>query len=149
MNKKITLIVLGVGGILTSFVIGFYTIRQTAFNKQLQAEPEVLSTEEERDVYLNLDYGGGKVEPYSFEFRDGMTAFSILKDYVTEKGYNFSTQQYDFGVFVKDINNYESDNQKAWIYSVNGEAGNVAADKYELKDGDIVEWKYSDIDNSL
>ena len=30
----------------------------------------------------------------------------------------------------------------AWIYFVNGQSGSVASDQYQLKEGDLVEWKY-------
>jgi hypothetical protein len=30
----------------------------------------------------------------------------------------------------------------AWIYFVNDESGQIAADQYQLAPGDIVEWKY-------
>ena len=36
----------------------------------------------------------------------------------------------------------ENTKDLSWIYFVNGKSGEVAADKYELKNGDKVEWKY-------
>ena len=54
----------------------------------------------------------------------------------------FDVTEYDFGIFVNSINDLESSNEKAWIYFVNGESAQVAADQYQLESGDIVEWKY-------
>ncbi|MFZ2025483.1 MAG: DUF4430 domain-containing protein [Microgenomates group bacterium] len=52
------------------------------------------------------------------------------------------TKQYDFGKFVTGINDVISNAEYGWIYYVNTVSGNVAADVYELKTGDQVEWKF-------
>ena len=59
-----------------------------------------------------------------------------------EKGITLEIQQYDFGVFVKTIAGYPSTANKAWIYFINGNSGTVAADKQEIKAGDLIEWRY-------
>ncbi len=56
------------------------------------------------------------------------------------------TKQYDFGTLVESIAGLESSSSKAWIYFINGESASVGADQYILKDKDIVEWKYIDLD---
>lgn len=53
-----------------------------------------------------------------------------------------ATKQYDFGKFVTGIGDVVSTTEYGWIYYVNAVSGNVAADKYELKPGDQVEWKF-------
>ncbi len=68
--------------------------------------------------------------------------FSILKEALEQNNIPLEIKNYDFGVFVKSINALESSNEKAWIYFVNGESGQVAADKMDLKEGDLVEWRY-------
>jgi hypothetical protein len=59
-----------------------------------------------------------------------------------ENAIELQTKHYDFGVFVEGIGEQKNTTEKAWIYYVNGASGEVAADKYELKQGDLVEWKY-------
>jgi hypothetical protein len=54
-----------------------------------------------------------------------------------------TTKQYDFGVFVEGVGDQQMTKDKVWIYYVNGKSGEVASDKYELKLGDTVEWKYT------
>jgi len=74
--------------------------------------------------------------------KQGETAFSILKDYLDQKVIPYNTKAYDFGIFVENINGQVSGADMAWIYFVNGQSGSIAADKYVLKAGDKVEWKY-------
>lgn len=68
--------------------------------------------------------------------------FSILEEALDQNNIPLEIETYDFGVFVKSINKLESTGKKAWIYFVNGESGQVAADKMNLEKGDLVEWKY-------
>lgn len=95
---------------------------------------------------LTVDFGEGKelIESgwINRDSSETFTAYDILKYTANEKSLALEVENYDFGVFVKSINDLESTSEKAWIYFVNGESGQIAADKYELKSGDLVEWKY-------
>ncbi len=53
-----------------------------------------------------------------------------------------STKQYDFGIFVTGVGDVMTTAEYGWIYYVNTVSGNVAADSYELKSGDQIEWKF-------
>jgi hypothetical protein len=77
-----------------------------------------------------------------YEFETGKTAFDLLTETASENDIQIETQKYDFGIFIKSIEGFENTKDNAWIYYVNGKAGDVAADKYILKNGDVVEWRY-------
>ncbi len=70
------------------------------------------------------------------------TPFEALSFLAKKNNIPVVTKSYDFGIFVQSIGDKESGSEMAWIYYVNGAAGNVASDKYELKENDSVEWKY-------
>ncbi|MCL4382460.1 MAG: DUF4430 domain-containing protein [Patescibacteria group bacterium] len=70
------------------------------------------------------------------------TALEALQNLAKQENLDLKTKQYDFGVFVEGIGGVENTKEKAWIYFINGKSAEVAADKYELKNGDIIEWKY-------
>jgi len=70
------------------------------------------------------------------------TAFSILKADLDVKNILYTTKTYDFGIFVESIDGKISGTDMAWIYYVNDKSGDIASDKYTLKAGDVVEWKY-------
>jgi hypothetical protein len=70
-------------------------------------------------------------------------AFQALSEAAKKQHLELKTKQYDFGVFVEQIGVVANTKEKAWIYFVNGKAGEVASDKYQLKQNDTVEWKYT------
>lgn len=91
---------------------------------------------------LSIDFGEDTLKTFDLSIADSDTAFSVLKDTLEKENINLEIQQYDFGVFVKKIGEFESSAKKSWIYYVNGESGQVAADQNFIKNGDKVEWKY-------
>ena len=93
-------------------------------------------------VSLEIDFGDGKVATYSGLPATGETAYEILSEVAKKEGMTIDAKQYDFGIFIQGIGGKENTNDKSWIYFVNGEAGNVAADQRILEAGDRVEWKY-------
>lgn len=70
------------------------------------------------------------------------TAFEALEIITSQQHLTPKVKQYDFGVFVEGIGGVDNTKDKAWIYFVNGKSPEMAADKYLLKPGDVVEWKY-------
>jgi hypothetical protein len=94
------------------------------------------------ETKLTIDFGNGKTSEFNFPFIENSSAFSVLKDSLDVQGLSLETEVYDFGVFVKSIDGYASSAEKAWIYYVNGESGQIAADKHFLNPGDNVAWKF-------
>jgi hypothetical protein len=77
---------------------------------------------------------------------DGIIASSVfdaLAKVSENKKIQLKTKHYDFGVFVEKIGDLVNTKDKAWIYSVNGKSGDVAADKKMVKTGDSIEWLYT------
>jgi len=70
-------------------------------------------------------------------------AFVALQSIAKQKNLELKTKQYDFGVFVEAVGALSNTKEKSWIYFINGKSGSVASDKYEVKQNDIVEWKYT------
>jgi hypothetical protein len=100
------------------------------------------TTNQSGNTQIVLDFGNGEALSRSQAFQRGETAYSILASLTDENDIPMNVQQYDFGVFVSSIGGFESGSNKAWIYFVNGTSGNVAADKYFLEPGDLIEWRY-------
>lgn len=89
-----------------------------------------------------VNAGEGIISSYMFYVDENTSAYSLLEKAQEMGEVEIVSEQYDFGVFVKSINGFESSNNKAWIYFVNGESGQVAADQQLVNPGDTVEWKY-------
>jgi hypothetical protein len=128
--------------ILFVVVLGFFLLKNNQFG-QKQNPPSQTSqqtTKTESIGTLVLD-DGDKVSTYSGI--SAQNAFEILTAVMEKEKIPLVTKQYAFGIFVQKIGNKESGSAMAWIYSINGKSGEVAADKAEIKFGDTVEWKYT------
>jgi len=96
------------------------------------------------EMIRKLEAVNSQAEPESVTVTvdDATTAYEALEKLAVEKNWQLVTKDYDFGKLVESVNGYKNDNKKAWIYYVNGAAADKAADKFELRSGDKVEWKY-------
>ena len=79
------------------------------------------------------------------------TAYGILLGAQAEGSYSVTaTTHYEFGLFVESIAGWgtcgdcQNEDGFYWLYSVNDDNGEVAANRKVINDGDVVEWKYTD-----
>jgi hypothetical protein len=78
---------------------------------------------------------------FEFDYERGITAFDLLE----RSGLELETKQYDIGALVESIDSVENgQDNKYWIYYVNGESPILSADKMELRAGDKVEFKFEE-----
>lgn len=82
------------------------------------------------------------VQAVTYDGQDGQNALDLLKQIATVQ-----TQDSSMGVFVTSINGIENTNTQYWMFYVNGELASVAADQYQTKSSDKIEWRYQDIGN--
>ncbi len=142
MKKKL-LVVIPIVGLLAVGISYFVFVNKQADETIKESfSQEVVEEKKEETVSLTLDFGDEDTTSYTIPFTQNSTAFGVLKETSEKENIPLETQQYDFGVFVESINGFEGSAEMAWIYFVNGESGQVAADQYELSPGDVVEWKY-------
>jgi len=141
--KKIS-ILLGIGIIL---IVGILLIFSNQINKFLFPEEiEIFQEnvqEEAEEVVLIIDLGKETPRILNLEFEEGMTAFSLLEKASKEQNFTLNAKSYNMGIFIEAIGDVENGQDgKYWMYYVNGEMPQVAADKKELKNGDSVEFKF-------
>lgn len=77
---------------------------------------------------------------------EGDTVFDLLVTVRDEYGIHMEHSGGEKTEYIEGINNlYERDGGRwsGWMYSVNGEYPDTGCGQFELKDGDIVEWKYT------
>lgn len=103
-------------------------------------------TQQEIKASLSVDYGSGKSVFYdAVKIQNGETAYSLLVKKMNETNISVQTKSYDYGTMVESVNGVASSQTYFWSYLVNGQMGNVSADKYVLSPNDKVEWKYTKI----
>lgn len=97
----------------------------------------------------NLVPSDGIIYPAkTVEAKEGESVFDLLLRLSVDEKLHMefvNTPMYG-SAYIEGINNlYEFDagDLSGWMYRVNGEFPNYGCSKYELKDGDIVEWLYT------
>lgn len=87
-------------------------------------------------------------ETQTVEFKDGESVFDVLQRICRENNIHMEaswTPIYN-SAYVEGINNlYEFDcgNLSGWMYRVNGWYPNYGCSRYQLAEGDIVEWRFT------
>jgi len=104
---------------------------------------QLRSFKEEIKATLKLEFESEETRTFSeVGLEQPATAFGILAKVAQEEGIKLLTKEYDFGILVESIGGIENTQERAWIYFVNDQAGEVAADQKEISSGDVVEWRY-------
>jgi len=138
MIKKFRIITLG----LLLVLIALAGVIFLSFSKNAKLPSTNIEQSKQQAATFIVDFGNEEKLNAAYKWEGTKTVFDALVAIAQQEDIKIETQQYDFGVFVKNINGRENTAEKAWIYFVNGKAGQVAADKYELSPNDVVEWKY-------
>ena len=77
----------------------------------------------------------------AIEIESGDTVYEVLK----KTGVDMGASNGADGVFIDGINGQfagDEGESSGWVYSVNGERADKAADKYEVQVGDSIVWEY-------
>lgn len=96
------------------------------------------------NIELIIDYGNSTQQVITGI--SGLTAFDAL-----DQSASIIYTQHNYGRFVTAINgisNNANGNGRYWQFWVNNELAPIAADFYELTDGDQVLWKYCSPENA-
>ena len=99
--------------------------------------------------------GGVILAKTTVTFYEGESVFDVLQRLCKEKGIHLEsswTPIYN-SAYIEGIHNlYEFDcgSLSGWMYRVNGWYPNYGCSRYQLKDGDLVEWRYTcDLGNDV
>ena len=127
--------------IITAVIVCIAWVMFSNISEPSQQEEGLV--QQQGQVFLSVTNGADELVVQESEFIQGMTAFGLLENTVNNLGLALKTQNFDLGVFIKSIDVIENgQDDKYWMYYVNGEMPMTSSDKYILKDGDIVEFKF-------
>lgn len=108
--------------------------------------------EPEKKVKLSVDkrtIGKGYVISSTYvELQDGDTAWSVLKRALDARKIRYDYKWYDKfeSVYVQSIDGdgeFDHGPLSGWMYSVNGRYPDYGASQYDLKEGDVLRWRYT------
>ena len=111
----------------------------TVFSNLSKLEPGIIDTIPSNGIIL---------EQTKVKFSEGESVFDVIKRLCTENKIHFEFEHvplYNSSYITAFNNLYEFDcgNLSGWLYSVNGWFPNYGSSCYELKDNDVIEWRYS------
>jgi len=141
ITKKTTILI---GALVAIIIVSSWVLFSFQDDQSIsQEEAGKVKEEISQPTNLIIDYGQGPVEIFQTEFKEGMTAFDLLKNKTEELNIVLKTKDYDFGILIEAIGDKENgEDGKYWLYYVNGELPMVSVDKHEIKSGDKVEFKF-------
>ena len=99
--------------------------------------------------------GGVILKKTKVTFYEGESVFDVLQRLCKEKGIHMEAEWTPIynSAYVEGIHNlYEFDcgALSGWMYKVNGWYPNYGSSRYQLKDGDVVQWRYTcDLGNDV
>lgn len=146
-------IAFGIAGFLIGFGIKDGKIadlfQEIENNEQASASSCSLNNpfeQEKARASVMIDFGDDLLGFEDMTLKEGDTVYSIL-DGISKDNGKITIEIIDYGgigAFVNSINGRKSgDNNKYWQYWVNNKYADVAADKYVLKNGDVIMWKFT------
>lgn len=130
----------------TSYTCTFSIECSTILNNLNQLDPDKLEM---------VPSGGVILATTTVAFYEGESVFDVLQRVCKEKGIHLEaswTPIYN-SAYIEGIHNlYEFDcgDLSGWMYRVNGWYPNYGCSRYQLKDGDTVEWRFTcDLGNDI
>lgn len=121
------------------------SVKQTEANseKETQAQLQVLfSVNCERAVAYGADYPKYLIGKTKCSVKKGTTVFDLLSGECGKRGLSVVHQNKSYIVSIGGLAEKDCGNSSGWMYTVNGKKPMMAASKYVLQDGDVVEWYY-------
>lgn len=145
MKSKILFVI----SILVALIAGFLFGKASNLNLPTSAdksgqEPFAID-ESAQTVSMMLDFGDGTFQVFdNLKFVQGESLFDITKRVAEDNGIEFIFDPPgEFGVFVRQIKDRKNGQEnRYWQYWVNNVQVQLAADRYILKDGDVIEWQF-------
>lgn len=100
-----------------------------------------LAVEAGNAVALAIADSNGGIYESTLTLESGATVYAALE----ASGVRTDTRNSSMGIYLIGIGGLSEGaigSQSGWIYYVNGVAGNVSSNLWELQDGDAIEWVY-------
>lgn len=95
-----------------------------------------------KNISKNTEKEVASVQSVVYFGEDGKSALELLKNNTNE----IQTQDSSLGVFVLSINGVSNTDNQFWMFYVNDQLSSVAADQYQTKNEDKIEWRYEKLE---
>ena len=147
MKKRIKFVLIGFIGI---FCFTFLFLHSLGILSSIPGLSNINDDDDWKDDYVNepqsfvenitliVDYGSGDVDIWEdFNLTGKTTVFDAL-----DKWCEIDYDDYGWSVFILEINGVRNEDPDYWFYGVNDKIAPVGCSKYNLLDGDTINWVY-------
>ena len=144
--KIIAKIIILVAVLLIGVYLGQYHLSLPGL---VNNQPEIEKGDmEEASVSLMLDFGNGEIMVFTGVLgKEKNNVFDFLEKITSENNLELGYKDYGggLGVMVESINGITNNVEPGhfWQYWVDNSYAQIGASNYQLKNGDIIEWKYT------
>lgn len=99
---------------------------------QKQAQKSVAGTQ--------IEFNPVVEKTISYDGQNGKNALDLLK-----ASHEVESQDSSIGIFVTAIDGTKNEDNKYWMFYVDGKLAASGADQYQTKDGEKIEWRYESL----
>jgi hypothetical protein len=104
---------------------------------------KVVSKEKPAGIPITLTVSN---KNYAASAQPGTTAYEAMLAISSSSDFSFTASYYSgIGYFVTEINGMRGGREAYWSFYVNGSYSSVGVSEYEIKNGDVIEWKLEKI----
>jgi hypothetical protein len=131
--------------VLLLLVLGWVIIDRNYSNVEKEdVEQPGTQGEVSTEISLILNFGSeAKLQTQSIKIENDWTAFDALKKALERLDIELATKKYEQGIFIEAIGEKKNgDDNKYWLYYVNGKMPEVSCSKQFIKPGDKIEFKF-------
>lgn len=132
--------------VLGVIFLGLWFLQQSDFNKPKNNAPIFLENKindnKPEQIKISIIVGKLKLTPTVLS---GTSLYDVL---MSEKNNGnlvlVGKESPGLGFFVTEIGDLKSTDKKFVVYDINGQSATVGISSYYPKDGDVIEWKYTE-----
>jgi len=86
---------------------------------------------------------GSAAGNYPVYFISGENAYQLLIRIASLNNFEVSAKDYGWGMYVEGIGDLMQDGRdNFWFLYINGKSSEIGASDYQVKEGDLIEWRY-------
>lgn len=112
------------------------------------SENEQVETQQDANVYtIDVEIAASEDEPtnYQASVEKGQTAFQMLENLSANTNFEFTYDEYDFGVMITSMRGITPDESHFWKFQINGNDASVGVSDYEVQEGDEIKFVLDEI----
>jgi len=107
-------------------------------------DQESNSINEKVTATVKIDFGNETIKTYEITIKNN-TVCDFLLEAAKKAELEVKSTYYGLydSMFIDSIGNVENgQDNKYWIYYINGESGTIGSDKQKVENNDLIEWKF-------